>query len=440
LIYKLKQLHAEGGRIGVAVVGCGAMGIGVAWQVARTPGMDIVVVADISEERAAAAALKTGRRPVRVTQASKIPSRKPDEEVYVVVGPTEFILESLTNMRFDALAECSNRIYEAYLYCQAAIAQGAHVVLMNAEVDLVLGTTLAHQAARKGVCVTSDAGDQHGVLATMADEIELWGFRLVQLGNMKGFLNRYATAASAQEWADKQKLSVVQTVSYTDGTKMNIEQAIIGNYKGLTPFQPGMEGPKIKDLRQVFDAGVFSLDQYGEQGRIDYTEGVPWPGGGVYAIGHCDDDQQDFLLNYYKVTSKRPYYLFFRPYHLCHVETPRAIAQCYFDKRPVISPPLGLKKNDVYAYAKSDVKAGTVVHHAIGGDELYGMVDAAGIAAPADHVPIAWFEALEGKHAVLRNSLKKDQPVTWADVDFPSTAYHELLRSQDVLAKQSAKA
>ncbi len=411
------------------------MGIGVAWQVARTPGMDIVLVADISEERAVAAAVKTGKKAVRVTHAGKIPSRQPGEEVYVVVGPTEFILEALTNIKIDALAECSNRIYEAYLYCQAAVAQKAHCVLMNAEVDLVLGTKLAHEAKEQGVCITSDAGDQHGVLATMVDEIELWGFRVVQAGNMKGFLNRYSVEATAKEWADKQKLSVVQTVSYTDGTKMNIEQALIGNYKGLTPFKPGMEGPKIKDLRQVFDSGVFSLDEYGEQGRIDYTEGVPWPGGGVYVIGHCDDDQQDFLLNYYKVTSKRPYYLFFRPYHLCHVETPRAIAQCYFDHRPVICPPMGRKTNDVYAYAKSDLKAGTVVHHAIGGDEIYGLVNACSLAEPDDNVPVYWFEALEGKHAVLKSDLKKDQPVKWSDVELPDTKFHTLLRQQEVLIK-----
>lgn len=38
---------------------------------------------------------------------------------------------------------------------------------MNAEVDLAYGVDLHRLADRRGVVVTSDAGDQHGVLATM---------------------------------------------------------------------------------------------------------------------------------------------------------------------------------------------------------------------------------------------------------------------------------
>ena len=97
--------------------------------------------------------------------------------------------------------------------------------------------------------------------------------------------------------------------------------------------KPGMEGPKCSDIREVLEK--FDFDAYDGQGRVDYTVGVPWPGGGVYIVGENHDDVQHFLLDYYKVSHKRPYYLFFRPYHLCHIETPRAIAQAYFDARPV---------------------------------------------------------------------------------------------------------
>jgi predicted homoserine dehydrogenase-like protein len=294
-------------------------------------------------------------------------------------------------------------------------------------VDLVFGPLLAHEARQQGVVVTSDAGDQHGVLATMADEIQLWGFRIVQAGNMKGFLDRHADAEHARPWAEKQKGSVIQTVSYTDGSKMNIEQALIGNYLGLTPIQPGMEGPRISDIREVLNA--FDFEKYGEQGRVDYTEGVGWPGGGVYIVGHCDDDRQDFLLNYYKVTAKRPYYLFFRPYHLCHVETPRAIAQCYFDGRGVIEPPAS-RLNNVFAYAKKDLKPGDSIHHAIGGDEVYALVDESARALADDHVPVYLLEPIGGQTAKIKRAVAKDQPLRMADLEIPSTPYHDLLRKQ----------
>ena len=49
LINLLKTLEKSGRTVRVGVVGCGAMGLGVAWQVARTPGMELVFLTDISE-------------------------------------------------------------------------------------------------------------------------------------------------------------------------------------------------------------------------------------------------------------------------------------------------------------------------------------------------------------------------------------------------------
>lgn len=433
MIHKLTKLQADGKRIGVGVIGCGAMGAGVARQTARTPGMDVVFVADINETAIQRGLAATGKRGVPVTDPTNLPPRIPGEETYLFLGNTEFILEAMKHSGINALSECSNSIYEAYLYCSAAIQSKAHVILMNAEVDLVFGTTLAHQAKANGVVVTSDAGDQHGVLATMADEIKLWGFKIVQAGNMKGFLNREGNYASAAVWAEKQKLSVIQTVSYTDGTKMNIEQALIGNYLGLTPLVPGMEGPKCADIKDVLDN--FSFDQYNGQGRVDYTVGVPWPGGGVYIVGENHDEEQHFLLDYYKVSYKRPYYLFFRPYHLCHLETPRAIAQAYFDNQAVIAPPVGPMLNNVYAYAKRDLEPGTVIGHAFGGDECYGMVDATAVAEADSHVPLHWFEPIQGQNAVVTTAKKKGEPMRWSDVTIPNTPYHELLKAQQRLTQ-----
>jgi len=429
MIHKLRELKASGGSIKVAIVGCGAMGCGVAWQVARTPGMEVALLADFSHQALARAAARCANTQLDISSFSSPPSRRPGQTF-----TSTNALEALQSVEYDVLVECTNSIYEAALFCLAAIDRKAHVVLMNAEVDLALGSLLAHRAKARGVVVTSDAGDQHGVLATMADEIALWGFRIVQAGNMKGFLHRYADADYARPWAEKQKGSVIQTVSYTDGSKMNIEQAIIGNYLGLTPLVPGMQGPRCEDIRQVID--VFNFDSYGDQGRVDYTVGVPWPGGGVYIVGHCDDADQDFLLNYYKVTARRPYYLFFRPYHLCHIETPRAIAQCYFDARPVISPPLTRPANDVYAYAKKDLAAGQPIRHAIGGDELYSLVNATGLAAADDAVPTSWLEAIGDLHPHMKVARAKDEVIRFSDLEIPETPYLTLLKEQQSLLLQ----
>ena len=61
---------------------------------------------------------------------------------------------------------------------------------------------------------------------------------------------------------------------------------------------------------------LFDFDSYEGLGRVDYILGAKQHGGGVYVVGRCDDAFQAGYMNYYKVTNKHPYYLFFRPYHL----------------------------------------------------------------------------------------------------------------------------
>lgn len=408
------------------------MGTGVALQISRVPGMEVVFVSDISPEALERGVKATGKKARPVEDPHHVPA-KGDDEVYAVHDTLAF-LEADHGIRIDAIVECTNTIAVAGQFCLAAIARKAHVILMNAEVDLSLGRLLVHEGKKQGVVVTSDAGDQHGVLATMIDEIALWGFDIVQAGNMKGFLNRYGNAEEARFWAEKQRLSVVQTVSYTDGSKMNIEQALIGNYAGLTPIRPGMEGPRIKDIREVLEA--FDFDSYGGQGRVDYTVGVPWPGGGVYVVGYCDDELQKFYLDYYKVTSQGNYHLFFRPYHLCHLETPRAIAQACLDRRAVIEPARHWL-NDVFAYAKKDLPAGTRIEHGIGGDECYGLVDTVDHAG-TQGVPVCSLESeghgTSAKAAVLRKACAKDQPLRLGDLDLPDTTLLRLRKRQDSIS------
>ncbi len=408
------------------------MGTGVALQVSRAPGMEVVFVSDLLDEALARGVKATGKTGIDVTDPRLVPEKSADE-VYVVRDTLTF-LEADNGVVIDAIVECTNTIATAGRFCQAAIARKAHVILMNAEVDLALGRLLVHEAKKQNVIVTSDAGDQHGVLATMIDEIELWGFRIVQAGNMKGFLNRYGDAAGARPWAEKQRLSVVQTVSYTDGTKMNIEQALIGNYAGLTPLLPGMEGPQVTDVREVLEA--FDFEKYGGQGRVDYTVGVPWPGGGVYVVGYCDDELQKFYLNYYKVSSKGNFHLFFRPYHLCHLETPRAIAQAWFDHRAVIQPARHWL-NDVFAFAKKDLPAGTRIEHGIGGDEFYGLVDSIAHAG-VEGVPVCALES-EGHGAgalmtVLTKATKKDEAIRLSDLEIPDSDLSRMRKIQAALA------
>ena len=409
---RLAEFERSGQRIRVALVGAGAMGVGIAWQIGRTPGMELVSITDIRPDAAVKAAEAYGRPYTVVTGAGPLPKGK---EVLLASDPYH-LLDKDRGPGVDVLVEASNSIGAAGKLCLRALEAGIHVVLMNAEVDLALGPILGETAARSGVVVTSDAGDQHGVLSRMIDETRLWSFRVVMAGNIKGFLNRYATAVSLAHEARIRSLDPVQCCAYTDGTKLNIEMGLIANGAGLAPWTPGMEGPRAARVEDVF--GLFDFLKYGEAGVVDYILGAE-PGGGVFVVGHCDDPLQASYLRYYKM-GVGPFYLFYRPYHLCHLETPWAIARAVLDRRPLLWPRHG-RATDVYAYAKRDVRAGETVPHGIGGDAFYGLLEP---ALPADRngkVPIALLEGEDGLLPWMKRDVAKDRPLLRDDLELPET-------------------
>ncbi len=68
-----------------------------------------------------------------------------------------------------------------------------------------------------------------------------------------------------------------------------------------------------------------------------------------------------------------PNYLFFRPYHLCHYETPLTVAEVILDDEPLIAP-LGAPLTEVITIAKKDLSAGEVLD-GLGGYSIYGEID-----------------------------------------------------------------
>jgi predicted homoserine dehydrogenase-like protein len=262
----------------------------------------------------------------------------------------------------------------------------------------------------------------------MMEEIEMWGFDIVQAGNMKGFLDRHQNLEGIAPIAKQLKLSTVQCLAYTDGSKLNIEMSVIANEYGLTPFVPGMQGPRANKVQDVVD--LFDFDAYNGQGRVDYVLGAKEHGGGVYVVGKCENEFQQGYLNYYKVTNKHPYYVFLRPYHLCHLETPRAVALAALYGKAVCTMRQG-RVTDTFAYAKKDNVAGTLVQHAIGGDEVYGLINEAKVADAANQVPQGVLD-IEGikERPVFKRAVKKDEPITWDDIEIPANRMTELWEQQ----------
>lgn len=402
----LQKREAAGRRIRVGLVGAGRMGLGIAWHIGRTPGMELVAVADLDGSAARAAAEAGGGDATATTEPERL-------------------LGDDAEPAFDVLVEASTAIGAAARLCEEAIERGLHVVLMNAEVDLAAGVELAAAAARKGVILTSDAGDQHGALMRMIDEVRLWGLDIVMAGNIKGFLDRYATAAGLVEEARVRGLDPVQCCGNTDGTKLNIEMALVANAADLLPSVPGMNGPRVDAVDDVLS--TFDLAACRDRGVVDYILGAE-PGGGVFVVGHSDHPMQADYLSYYKM-GDGPYYLFYRPYHLCHLETPWAIAAAVCHGESLMQPWAG-RISDVYAYAKRDIAAGEEVPFGIGGDHFYGLIEVSAEADAAARVPIVVLEADGDMRPIVSRGQSKDEPLHFADIDLPDNDLTRRIRAR----------
>jgi predicted homoserine dehydrogenase-like protein len=398
------------------------MGQGVALQIGKTPGIRMVAAVDVDLARAQRAAELHGRDWVLAGTAKEISGAI--QTGRTVVTADAFAVMSTGREAVDVLVESTNTVAFAARIVMRALGSGVDVVLMNAEVDCLLGPLLQKLAKENGAIVTSDAGDQHGVLLRMIDEIRLWGLEIVMAGNIKGFLDRYATPDSIVEEARKRNLNPVMCVAYTDGTKLNIEMALVANATGLVPVRCGMIGPRARNVTEVFDK--FEFDKLRNPGVVDYILGAE-PGGGVFVVGHCDEAIQQGYLSYYKMGTG-PFYLAYRPYHLCHMETPLAIAEVALRRSAILvsrSRPVA----GVGTFAKTDLASGVSIDTGIGGASVYGMIDRAENLRESRAVPICLLDREGGPPAKMLHHVAKDQVVTWDDIEIPMTpllqAYHQ---------------
>ncbi|MGD1146773.1 MAG: homoserine dehydrogenase [Thermoanaerobaculaceae bacterium] len=392
---RLKALDRE---VRVAIVGAGAMGRGLFYQCCRTPGIRCVGIADIEIERAEACTAMMGRAYAAAGTARDV--REALSRGAVAVCGDGMLLAECEGA--DVLIESSNCIGHAARFAIAALQSRKHLVLMNSEIDLIFGPYLAELAHRNGLVYTSCDGDQHGVLKHLVDDLTLWGFDLVMAGNMKGFLDRYANPTSIVPEADKRNLGYKMCTAYTDGTKLCIEMALLANALGLATPVPGMHGPRAAQVREVF--GLLDIEALWRRHGpfVDYVLGAQ-PDGGVFAIGRCEHPYQQEMMAYYKM-GKGPFYLFYRPYHLCHVEAMECVAEAALDGRSLLEPAAGFRAN-VFAYAKRDLRSGEVLD-GIGGYTCYGMIDGCGAGGSHPGLPICLAE-----NVPLTRGVPKDEPI-----------------------------
>lgn len=310
----------------------------------------------------------------------------------------------------DLIVECSGDVLHATSVIDTALRAGKPVVTMNSEFHVTTGSWFAD----KGL-LTEAEGDQPGSIAALREEAVMMGFKPLVYGNMKGFLNHHPKPEEMAYWAGKQGISVEQTTSFTDGTKIQIEQALVANGFGGTITRQGMEGPKSADVTKAAIELARTATALG-QAISDY---VLSPGNaGVFVVGTHDQSEWK-ALNYLKL-GDGPYYVLVRPFHLCQYEIIKTVRRVLNgggvllnnSRQPTVS---------IVGIAKTDLPVGTRIDRAIGGFQVRG--EAARISDVRGHVPIGMIQ-----NAVITRPVSAGQTLSFDDVELPDTLAHTIAR------------
>ena len=291
---RLTQLQSLETEIRVAVVGIGSIGNGLVFQSTITPGIRTVAVADTRIQLAIHCAewLNLAYDVVHDLGALHDTIRRGRLAVCesgILLAQSECV---------DVYLEATNSIPAGGEHALTALEHGQHVVMMNYEADLMFGPLLLSEARKRGLVYTGCDGDQPSVVKRLIDDLCFWGFDLVMAGSIKGYLDRYANPTSIIPEADKRDLDYQMCTSYTDGTKLCVEMAVVANALGLRTAVPGMHGPRCGHVGDVFEH--FDLGSLWNNGGavVDYVLGAQ-PTGGVFAIGYTEHEFQQFTMDWF---------------------------------------------------------------------------------------------------------------------------------------------
>lgn len=392
--------------IRVGLVGAGYIGRGIAQQILTSvPGMSVAAISNRTIEKAEAAyALGTDREARHVDGPVELQAAMEAGTPAVTDDPS-LLCEA---DGIDAIVEATGEIEFGAGVALSAIQNGKHLILMNAELDATVGPILKVKADAADVVLTNTDGDQPGVVMNLLRFVDSIGYHPVLAGNIKGLIDPYRTPKTQRAFAEAHGQGTKMITSFADGTKISMEMAIVANATGFGVGQRGMYGPRCDHAEDA--ASLFPEDQLLDGGLVDYILGAE-PGPGVFVIGYNDDPVRRQYMEYFKM-GDGPFYVFYTPYHLPHLEAPLTVARAV-DFGDAAVAPRGGPVCEVITVAKRDLDAGEELD-GIGGFMTYGVIDNADTCRRQDLLPMGLSEG-----ARLKRNVPKDQPLTFDDVVRP---------------------
>ncbi len=358
---------------------------------------------------------------------SRVLTRRPLGEIAGFPAGTRFThsIHELIDSS-DLVFECSGDVPHATAAIEQAMIAELPVVTMDSEFHVTTGSFFVD----KGY-LTEAEGDQPGCLAALRENVLQMGFTPLVYGNMKGFLDRNPKPENMAYWAGRQDFSIPMTTSFTDGTKLQVEQALVANGLGATITRDGLEGIESEDT----NTGALALARMAESLGMPISDYVlcakQYPG--VFIVCRHAAEHANALRTL--KLGDGPHYVIFNPYHLTAFEVVKTIRRA-LQGGPVLLHNSSRPSISVAAIAKVPLRAGVRIDCGIGSVLVRG--EAVKASRHPEHVPIGVLT-----DAVLKRNIEPGEMVNYDAVDLtPSRALEiaeALFRGRQTDAPASAR-
>ena len=296
--------------IRVGLIGAGKFGSMFLAQVPSTPGLEVVVIADLFPDQAKATCASIGWSKELIAQTSfsddavemmqsveldviveatgdpivgitharqaiaKIADLFPDQakatcasigwskELIAQTSFSDDAVEMMQSVELDVIVEATGDPIVGITHARQAIANRRHIVMVNVEADVLAGSFLAQEAEAAGVVYSMAYGDQPALTCELVDWARSSGFRVIAAGKGTKYLPSYHMSTPDTVWdhygltssqAEAAGMNSKMFNSFLDGTKSALEMAAISNATGLAAPSQGLAFPPagMDDLAHV---------------------------------------------------------------------------------------------------------------------------------------------------------------------------------------------
>ena len=432
LYQQLLSRAANNNPIRLGLIGAGKFGAMYLAQIPRTPGVQLVGIADLSPDNARKNLQRVGWDPARL-QAKSLDDAVRTNTCFMTDDWTALV----KHPNIDIIVECTGNPIAAVEHCLQAFTHAKHVVNVTVEADAFCGPLLAKKAKQANVIYSLAFGDQPALICDLVDWARTCGFPVVAAGRGHKWLPHYAESTPDSVWkyygltpeqADRGGLNPKMFNSFLDGSKPSIESTAVANATGLLVPSNGLLYPpaSIEDIpvvtRPISEGGhleqkgmvevISSLEKDGREIPYDIRMGV-------WVTVEAETEYIKNCFEEYKAHTDPTgrYFTLYKRWHLIGLEVGMSVASVAL--RQEATGVAYCWNADVVATAKRDLKPGEMLDGE-GGYTVWGKLLPAKKSRELGGLPLGLAHQIK----VVR-PVKQGQSLSWDDVaiDTQTDAY-----------------